>query len=64
MSVTVEFQREKAFASVSRLHTISAVDSMLTSTRQVIAKAPLVWVNLASLICDLLRALSLPCRDV
>src|SRR5678815_5166113 len=48
MSVTVEFQREKPFASVNRLHTISAVAAILTSTRQVIAKMPLVRVNRVS----------------
>jgi len=42
----------KSFASVKRLYTISALASMLTSTPQVIAKALLVRVNLASLICD------------
>jgi hypothetical protein len=49
MRVTVEFQRGKPFASVKRLHTISALARMLTSTSHVIAKVVLVCVNLGSL---------------
>ena len=50
MRVTVEFQREKPFASLKRLHTISALARMLTSTSHVFAKALPVCVNPGSFI--------------
>jgi len=50
MRVTVEFQREKPFASVKRLHTIAALARMLTATSHVIAKVLLVCVNVDSFV--------------